>query len=167
MAPIKGTILDNICQCDEHDEPSDPTVDDAGMALDEDNSTIYSNNWAINGGIEVQLKREEGLHSFKLCNSDDPTYCRIEGYCQFTNTHIAIQEGPLSLPVERNQCVTVRMVGKPLCSSYRITFPHQRGTSKETCTGECSARPVTDPKHGPCDGYMDDGVNNVGSMKFV
>jgi len=172
VAPIKGTIQDNICHRDEHDEPSDPTVDDAAMALDEDSSTIYSNNWAINGGIEVQLKREEGLHSFKVCNSDDcpdcdPTYYRIEGYCQFTNTHKAIQEGPLSLPVERKQCVTVPIAGKPLYSSYRITFPHQRGTCKETCTGECSARPVTDPKHGPCDRHRDDGVNNVGSMTFI
>lgn len=172
VTPIKGTIQDNLCQCDKLDEPSDPTVDNAAMALDGDSSTIYINNWAINGGIEVQLKREEGLHSFKVCNSDDcincdPTYYRIEGYCQFTHTYKAIQEGPLSLPDTRNQCVTVPIGGKPLYSSYRITFPRQKGTCTETCTGECSARPVADPKHGPCDRHTDDGIKNVGSMKFI
>jgi len=168
--PIIGSIQKNVCRCD---EPSKPAIEDAEKALDGNDSTIYINKWAIDGGIEIQPNYNEGLHSFKVCNSIDcpecdPTCYKIEGSCDFKNsTYETIQEGPLSLPVERNQCVSVRMNGKPLYKSYKITFPCQRGTCRDSCKGDCSAAPMSNPKTGPCDHYVDDGVNNIGGMMLL
>jgi len=169
---IIGTRRENVCKCD---APSEPTTVDAHKALDGNDSTIYVNNWAIDGGIEVQPKYNEGLHSIRICNADDcpecdPTCYKIEGLCLFNNNiYETIQEGPLSLPVERNQCVTIGMKGKPLCTSYKITFPCQRGTCRDSCKGSCNAAPLSNPKKGPCDPirdhYIEDGIMNYGSMK--
>ena len=168
VTPIKGTIKENTCNCG---KPSEPSIGDAKNALIEDKSKVYINKWAINGGIEVKPKYEGGLHSFKICNSEDcpncdPTCYKIEGYCESSNKYVPIKEGPLLLPKERNQCVTVRIAGKPLYRSYRIIFPCQRGTCRDSCGGDCHAKPVQNPKTGPCPSYQSTGAN-IGSMSFI
>jgi len=80
---------------------------------------------------------------------------------------VTIQEGPLFLPLERNQCVTIRTKGKPLYTSYRLTFPCQRGICRDSCKGYCDAAPLSNPDLGPCNDYVDDPTLNFGSMKFI
>ena len=168
VLPIKGTIKKNTCRCD---KPSEPTKDDAENAIDGDEDTIYINNWATNGGIEVTPGYKGGLHSIKICNSDDcpecdPTCYKLEGYCEFKDGYETIQEGTLHFP-GRNTCVTIRVGGKPIYTSYRLTFPCQRGTCGDSCERDCYAAPFPNPALGPCSDYVDDGINNVGSMKLI
>ena len=169
VEPVIGTIKDNACNCT---KPIKPTVDDVKNAVDEDEDTIYVNNWATDGGIMVTPARREALHSFKVCNSDDcpncdPTCYKLEGYCDFRKMWVTIQDGPLFLPTERNQCVTIRTKGKPLYTSYRLTFPCQRGTCRDSCMGQCHAAPLSNPELGPCENHVDDPALNFGSMAFV
>ena len=169
VEPVIGTIKNNTCGCG---EPSKPTIEDAENAVDEDKDTIYVNNWATDGGIIVTPAKREALHSFKVCNSDDcpecdPTCYKLEGYCDFTKMWVTIQKGPLPLPNERNQCVTIRTEGKPLYTTYRLSFPCQRGTCRDSCKGDCHAAPLQNPDLGPCDDHVDDPALKVGSMKLV
>jgi hypothetical protein len=87
VSPVKGTIQD-VCKCN---TPTDPITGDAENAIDGDSSTIYVNDYATNGGIEIKPKYQGGLSSFKVCNSDDcpecdPTCYKLEGYCEFMGT---------------------------------------------------------------------------------
>ena len=84
VIPIKGTIKNNTYDCP---KPDEPTINDAENSLDRNPSTVFVNNWAINGGIEVKLKHKKGLHSFRICNSDDCPECcpicyKLEAYCE-------------------------------------------------------------------------------------
>lgn len=168
VAAVKGTRQENICDCD---DPSDPVLGDALKAVDGKPRTVYENNWAIGGGIEVRLKDTKRLKSLEICNSADciecdPTCYKLEGYCDMKGIWETIQEGDLLMPLERNECVTVQVSSIPLYSNYSITFPCQRGTCRDSCEGDCHAVPVQNPKIDSCPTSTNAGPS-YGNMTLI
>jgi len=119
---------DNLCPCD--NLPAEQAVLNVNAAVDKKTDMDYINYLPIDSGLTLTVGDHINapIRKLKVCSNQDCPECdpcayKLEGLCGSTNTYEFIQEGPLSMPSARGECIEVPIIGRHEYSDYRITFP--------------------------------------------
>jgi len=142
---------DNLCPCD--NLSAEQAVVNVEAAFDKKTDTDYINYLPMNSGLTLSVSDSINapIRKLKLCSNQDCPECdpcayKLEGLCSATNTYVFIQEGPLSMPSARGECIEVPIIGRHEYSDYRITFPCLVGGFDG-----CSAGVVPKPHEPGCE----------------
>jgi len=123
----------NYCPCAHIS--TEQAVMNADAAIDKDNDTDYVNYLSINSGLllTVSDRVHTPIRKLKICSNQDcpecdPSAYKLEGLqCKSDSDFELIQEGPLSMPSARGECIEVPIIGRQEYSEYKVTFPELRG----------------------------------------
>jgi hypothetical protein len=128
-------------------------------AIDKKTNRDYVNNYPIDSGLSVSTSHHAPLRKMKICSNQDCPECdpcayKIEGLCE--NEHMSsnnfefIQEGPLTMPTARGECIEIPVVGRHQYAEYKVTFPCLTG-GFDGCSNELPPAAYDQPRAPGCE----------------